>query len=195
MHPWWLRAPSAVNIAAKNGPDGLRARVVAAKSDSRQNERHEDEPDATPRAPFHDVRRSSAKAGRRQVPVVTWMAVAAGGAIGAALRHAINTAVQARWTAGGFPLGIMFVNVLGCFAIGALAGMTAASRVHIGETARTFLVVGVLGGFTTFSAYSLDTLSLARAGQPGLAAVNAVGQVVVGLVAVWTGFALASWRP
>ena len=129
------------------------------------------------------------------MPVVTWMAVAAGGAIGAALRHAINTAVQARWTAGGFPLGIMFVNVLGCFAIGALAGMAAASRVHIGETARTFLVVGVLGGFTTFSAYSLDTLSLARAGQPGLAAVNAVGQVVVGLVAVWTGFALASWRP
>jgi len=122
-----------------------------------------------------------------------WFAIAAGGASGAAARHALNTLVQNRYALS--PTGIFVVNALGCLAIGLLAGLVASGRLHLGETTRLFLFVGVLGGFTTFSAYGLDTLTLARGGHVTLAAVNAVGQVAAGLAAVWVGFAAGSWRP
>jgi CrcB protein len=80
-------------------------------------------------------------------------------------------------------------------AIGVLAGLLASTRLHLGEVSRTFLIVGVLGGFTTFSSYSLDSYTLIRSGQTGLALVNAAGQVIVGLAALAVGFAVASWRP
>lgn len=123
-----------------------------------------------------------------------WLAIAAGGALGALARHVVNSAVQARFVAAGLPAGIFVVNVLGCLAIGLLAGVIAVERVHVGMHLRTFLVVGVLGGFTTFSSFGLDTLVLARGGQAGLAALNAVGQTALGLAAVWLGFAAGSWR-
>lgn len=122
-----------------------------------------------------------------------WLAIAAGGACGAAARHAVNTLVQSR--SALFPVGIFAVNAIGCLAAGILAGLVASGRLHIGETMRLFIFVGVLGGFTTFSAYSLDTLTLARGGHGTLAAANAIGQAVVGLSAVWVGFVAASWRP
>jgi fluoride exporter len=122
-----------------------------------------------------------------------WLAIAAGGALGAMARHALNTAVPIR--ADGFPSGIFLVNIVGCLAIGLLAGLLATTRVHMSELTRIFLVVGVLGGFTTFSAYGLDTLTLARGGHAGLALLNAAGQVIAGLFAVWVGFAAGSWRP
>ncbi len=122
-----------------------------------------------------------------------WLAIAAGGAFGAAARHALNTLVQSRYAL--FPAGIFAVNAAGCLAIGLLAGLAAAGRLQLGETMRLFLFVGVLGGFTTFSAYSLDTLALARGGHVTLAAVNAAGQMVVGLLAVWAGFTAGAWRP
>ena len=123
---------------------------------------------------------------------MTWLVIAAGGASGAAARHALNTLVQNRYAL--FPVGIFVVNAAGCLAIGVLAGLVAGGRLQLGETMRLFLFVGVLGGFTTFSAYSLDTLTLARGGHVMLAAVNAVGQVVAGLLAVWAGFAAGAWR-
>jgi CrcB protein len=123
-----------------------------------------------------------------------WVAIALGGAIGAAARHALNTVVQLRWGSASFPAGIFAVNAIGCLAIGLLAGLIAADRVSVPGPVRAFLMVGVVGGFTTFSSYALDTLVLVRGGQPGLAAVNALGQVVSGLVAAWIGFAAASWR-
>jgi CrcB protein len=124
---------------------------------------------------------------------MVWIAIGAGGAIGAMARHALNVAVQGRYTI--FPVGIFIINALGCLAIGLLAGVIAAGRTHIGEPGRLFLVVGLLGGFTTFSAYGLDTLTLARGGHSGLALANAVGQMVVGLGAVWLGFTVGAWRP
>ena len=113
--------------------------------------------------------------------------------MGTLARHALNMAVQSRYRE--FPVGIFVINALGCLAIGLLAGVMASGRAYINETGRLFLVVGVLGGFTTFSAFSLDTLMLARGGQTSLALANAVGQVVVGIVAVWIGFSMGSWRP
>jgi len=105
----------------------------------------------------------------------------------------VNSAVQLR-AATSFPIGIFLVNVSGCLAIGLFAGLVASGRLNVSDTARSFVVVGVLGGYTTFSSFSLDTMTLARGGQPSLALANALGQLVMGLAAVWVGFALASWR-
>ena len=118
------------------------------------------------------------------------LAIAVGGGTGALLRHVVNHVVQARFGAS-FPLGIFLINVVGCLAIGIVAGLIASARIHVGEVGRAFIVVGILGGFTTFSSFGLDTFTLARGGQIGAAAVNAVGQLALGLVAVWVGYALA----
>ena len=122
-----------------------------------------------------------------------WIAIGAGGALGAMARHGVNHLLQGRFPA--FPAGIFLVNAAGCLAIGLFAGLLASTRMHMGEHGRTFVVVGLLGGFTTFSSYGLDTLTLARAGHTGLALANALGQMVVGLAAVWLGFSAGSWRP
>jgi CrcB protein len=121
---------------------------------------------------------------------VILLAIAVGGGIGALLRHLGNHVVQTRFGAG-FPLGIFVVNVVGCLAIGMVAGLIASGRVHLGEAGRAFIVVGILGGFTTLSSFGLDTFTLVRAGQLGAAAFNAVGQVTFGLAAVWVGYAIA----
>ena len=122
-----------------------------------------------------------------------WFAIALGGALGAAARHGLNVAVHARY-AVLFPLGIFVVNAAGCLAIGLLAGLLSSSRIHMSEVARAFVFVGVLGGFTTFSSFALDTLTLVRGGHVAAAMGNAIGQLVVGLVAVWVGYALGAWR-
>jgi len=110
--------------------------------------------------------------------------------MGALLRHWVNHLVQSR-AGADFPLGIFVVNAIGCLAIGIVAGLIASTRIHVSEIGRAFIVVGILGGFTTFSSFGLDTFTLARGGQFGTAAVNAVGQLVVGLLAVWAGYAIA----
>lgn len=93
---------------------------------------------------------------------------------------------------GSFPLGTLTVNVVGCLAIGFL---TAAftGRWLVREEYRIALVVGVLGGFTTFSAFGLETFALLNDGQYGRAALNIGGSVVMGLVAVWAGYRLAQY--
>ena len=124
-----------------------------------------------------------------------WLAVGAGGALGAMARHGLNHLIHQRALAQTFPLGIFVINVGGSLVIGLLAGLLAGNRIHLSYAWRTFLVVGFLGGFTTFSSFSLDTLALAREGHTGQALANAVGQVVLSLVAVWAGFRLATSLP
>ena len=123
---------------------------------------------------------------------MTWIAVGAGGACGALLRHALNEWVSRANLVPGFPVGIFIVNVSGSAAIGLIAGLLASGRVHLSPDARTFLMAGLLGGFTTFSSFSLDTIALIRSGQPLLAALNVFGQVLVSLVAAAVGYRLAS---
>jgi CrcB protein len=124
---------------------------------------------------------------------VILLAIAVGGGTGALLRHLVNHVVQARFGAE-FPLGIFIVNVLGCLTIGLFAGLIASTRIHVGEVGRAFVVVGILGGFTTFSSFGLDTFTLARGGQMAPALFNAFGQLGLGLGAVWAGYALAHVR-
>ena len=121
--------------------------------------------------------------------MITWVAVALGGGIGALARYAIGRAVGAR--ADVLPFATLLVNVGGCLAAGVLAGLIASKRLHLPVPGREFLFVGLLGGFTTFSAFSLETLMLAR-NQPALAAANVAAQVVGALVAVWIGYRLGT---
>jgi CrcB protein len=124
---------------------------------------------------------------------MTWFLVGAGGAIGAMARHGLNHLVHQRTLSSTFPLGIFLVNVTGSIVIGLIAGLIASGRLHWTNPARTFVIVGVLGGFTTFSSFSLDTLALMRDGHPGLALWNAAGQVGLSLVGVWIGYRLGSF--
>jgi CrcB protein len=121
----------------------------------------------------------------------TLLTVGFGGALGAIARHGLNHLVHQRILASTFPFGILLVNVLGSVAIGVLAGLLSSSRLHLGYQARVFLIVGFLGGFTTFSSFSLDTLALFRDGHQGQAFWNVVGQVGLSLIGVWAGFRMA----
>ena len=89
-----------------------------------------------------------------------------------------------------FPLGTLAVNVLGCFAAGVLFQLTQG-RNDFGETARAVVFVGLLGGFTTFSSYGLQTFALLRDGRVGLAALNVIASNLLGLLLVYTGYSLA----
>jgi CrcB protein len=120
---------------------------------------------------------------------VLWVAL--GGALGSVGRFAFS-GVAVRWFGAGFPYGTLFVNVTGSFAIRLLAALVASDgRPSLGADARAFLLVGVLGGFTTFSSFSLETLNLARSGALGAAILNVAGSVVLCLAAVSLGFATA----
>lgn len=117
--------------------------------------------------------------------MMTFLSVALGGAIGASARFAVNLAA-ARLFGMGFPVGTLCVNVLGSFAMGVLAVLLLDRASPLAP----FLLTGVLGGFTTFSAFSLDTLILWERGQPGLALVYVILSVAASLLAVFAGLAL-----
>ena len=112
--------------------------------------------------------------------------------MGSVLRYLTSGAAQ-RWfaaasgSATAFPVGTLFVNVSGSLLIGLCAGL-AQSRALLGGDARLLLVVGVLGGYTTFSAFSLETLVLLRAGQPLTAFGSVLLQVALGLAAAFAGY-------
>jgi len=118
--------------------------------------------------------------------------VAAGGLIGASLRYLVSTWVQGAAGDGAFPYGTLAVNAAGCLVIGLVAGY-AEARQPLSSEAQGFLVVGVLGGFTTFSAFGIDTIRLVRDGAYVAASANVVLQVAVGLTAVVIGLRLAQW--
>jgi fluoride exporter len=111
-----------------------------------------------------------------------------GAGVGGALRHGVNVGA-ARLFGYGFPYGTLVVNVAGSFLMGLLAGYFAF-RPGIGQHLRLFLTTGVLGGFTTFSAFSLDTALLVERHSYGLAAGYAVGSVVASLAALFVGLAM-----
>lgn len=114
--------------------------------------------------------------------------VATGGAIGAALRYAIGGLVSTR-TGAGFPWGTFVVNIAGAFLIGLLMALSS-ERAVISSTWRVFLGVGVLGGFTTFSTLSFETVRLIEHGAGTAAFANMAGTGLVGLIAAFVGLAL-----
>ena len=116
-----------------------------------------------------------------------WIAVLVGGALGSAARHAINISTTRLLDDPG-PYATATVNMVGSLTIGVLAGLLAAHRFTMSTTMRTFVFVGVIGGFTTFSSFMLDSLTLLEAGAPGRALMNLLGQILVGFVLIYAGF-------
>jgi CrcB protein len=114
-----------------------------------------------------------------------YFAIAAGGALGALLRFGSSTAMH-RWLGQGFPYGTLFVNVTGSFLMGFLY-MLLTSRMEVAVPWRAFFLVGLLGAFTTFSTFSMDTLQLLEKDMWLKAVLNVLSNVIVCLAAAWAG--------
>lgn len=114
--------------------------------------------------------------------------IAIGGAIGSVARYSVSLAAT-RLVDVTYPVGTMAVNVLGCFVFGAIAGV-GEHRLPLSSPARALLLVGVLGGFTTFSTYAFESIVLVRDGRADLAVLNVAGQTLIGLAAIWAGLYL-----
>ena len=116
-----------------------------------------------------------------------WL-IFAGGGLGAVLRYWVQGLVYNR-VGSGFPYGTVVVNIAGCFVIGLLM-VSLEERFLATPALRLFLTVGILGGFTTFSSFSFETLALFRDGESALALANVGFSVLLCLCATWTGMKL-----
>jgi CrcB protein len=123
--------------------------------------------------------------------ISTYLWIALGGALGSVARYWMTNVVAAL-TGPQFPWGTILINVLGSFVIGLFAYLTTpVGRVPVSFDLRAFVLVGICGGYTTFSSFSLQTLELVRTGHWLQAGGNVVLSVVLCLAAVWAGYALA----
>jgi len=121
-----------------------------------------------------------------------YLLVLLGGAMGSLARYAAGTAVMSRFS-GRFPLGTLAVNVSGCFLIGVIMTMlTEKPAPH--PNWRLFLVVGFLGGFTTFSSFAYETFTAVREGSMWVGLMNVLASVALGYLAVWLGAMSAGGR-
>jgi fluoride exporter len=128
----------------------------------------------------------------RSFIMLSYLWISIGGAIGSAARFWISGLVAARY-GQTFPLGTLAVNVTGSFAIGLVAALTQPDgRFLVSPSFREFFMIGICGGYTTFSSFSLQTLTLAQEGEWWRAGVNALASFALCLVAVWLGFGSAS---
>jgi CrcB protein len=120
--------------------------------------------------------------------MIQYLIVFIGAGLGGAMRHGVNLAAAAL-LGSGFGYGTLAVNVVGSLAMGALAALLAFHG-EMAQPWRLFLATGVLGGFTTFSAFSLDAALLFERGQLGLAAVYVLASVIGSIAALFAGLAL-----
>ena len=116
---------------------------------------------------------------------MAYLLVFLGGGLGAALRHGVNVHAG-RWLGAAFPYSTLFVNVTGSLAMGALAAWFAFKG-EATQSWRLLLTTGVLGGYTTFSAFSLDAALLYERGEIGLAALYVVASVVLSIAGLFAG--------
>ena len=113
-----------------------------------------------------------------------------GGFLGSSLRYVVGGWVHRMVNGSLFPLGTLVINATGCLVIGFLAGLAETRGVFSGE-ARVFLLIGVLGGYTTFSTFGYETFQLLRDGQVAMATSSMLLQIVLGIAGVWTGSVLS----
>ena len=118
-----------------------------------------------------------------------------GGGVGSILRYLLSGVAQNIAPRSTFPIGTLVVNVCGCFAIGVLAEL-AETRGFMAPATRSLVMVGLIGGFTTFSAFAHETVNAVRDGASAVAALNVVLTLVLGLAAVWGGRIIVTeiWR-
>ncbi|MDO5103836.1 MAG: fluoride efflux transporter CrcB [Lautropia sp.] len=117
----------------------------------------------------------------------TLLMVALGGAIGAVSRHLLGAWLLPLSTQHRFPLGTLAINVLGCFFMGLLAAILQR-HAPADQTLRPLLITGILGGFTTFSTFGIETFELIRRGESATALLYVGLSLLLGLVAVWGGW-------
>lgn len=124
--------------------------------------------------------------------MATYLWIALGSALGGMARYGCSSLIS-NWIGPTFPWGTLVVNVVGSFVIGFFATLTGPDgRVLVPSDARQFVMVGLCGGFTTFSSFSLQTLALAQDGEMLRAGANVGGSVLACLVAVWAGYVVAA---
>lgn len=121
-----------------------------------------------------------------------YMVVLAGAGFGGLARYTLGTWIMAKY-GGRFPLGTFFINISGAFLIG-LAMTLLTERLQPHPNWRLFLVVGVLGGYTTFSSFEYETLQAVRDGERWMGLLYVAGSVLLGYLAVWLGAVLAARR-
>lgn len=114
-------------------------------------------------------------------------AVGSGGFIGALLRHGMSTLVNRYWHLPSIPLGTLAVNLLGCLLIGLLAALADTTQLFNQQT-RLFLLVGLLGGFTTFSAFALESLQLLQDGSLLALSVYVSAHLLLGIGLTWLAY-------
>ena len=122
---------------------------------------------------------------------MSYLLVFFGGGLGAALRHLVNV-LCARCIGTGFPWGTFIINISGSTVMGLIAGYLAFKG-EASQHWRLFLMTGILGGYTTFSAFSLDTALLYERGELGLTALYVLGSVGLSIAGLFAGLALARW--
>ncbi len=118
--------------------------------------------------------------------MIRLLLVGSGGFIGSILRYLLSGLVQQSSKSVGFPYGTLAVNIVGCFVIGFLSQLAETRGLFTTES-RAFVFIGILGGFTTFSAFGNETFNLWRDGENLLVLANIAGHLVAGLGAVWLG--------
>ena len=119
--------------------------------------------------------------------------IGSGGFLGALARYGMTGFVQRQLPPTAFPYGTLAVNLLGCLLIGAIAGL-AETRQLLGQEFRAFALIGLLGGFTTFSTFGYETFAMLRAEEYVRAASNVGIHVGLGVALVWLGYALTASR-
>lgn len=121
--------------------------------------------------------------------MLKWIWIGLGGFLGAVGRYALSGWIYRFFSDPWMPWGTLACNVLGCFLIGLLTGL-GESRQLFGPEIRLFLFIGLLGGFTTFSTFGMESLNLIREGQWPAFLINVFLSILIGLTAVWIGFHL-----
>ena len=124
--------------------------------------------------------------------MITYLWIALGSALGGMARYGCST-LAATWLVEKHPwTATLAINVIGSFVIGAFSALSGpGGRIVVSPDVRLFVMVGICGGYTTFSSFSLQTLNLMRGGDMAMAGVNIVGSVVLCLLAVWLGVLVA----
>ncbi|HWI29439.1 MAG TPA: fluoride efflux transporter CrcB [Stellaceae bacterium] len=123
--------------------------------------------------------------------LVTYLVIGIGSALGGLARYGCGLLAVALWGAG-FPWGTLLINIIGSLVIGGFATLTGPDgRVLVGSLGRQFVMIGLCGGYTTFSSFSLETLSLLQHGRLAAAAAYIALSLVLCLLGVWIGHALA----
>jgi len=121
-----------------------------------------------------------------------FLIIGLGGFFGSIFRYFISGVVHQFLQSSAFPYGSIFVNITGCFFIGLSNGLVDFRQMLTPEL-RMFLMIGLLGGFTTFSTFGYETMSLVREGEFFSACANVLIQVLIGLLAVWLGYGITKY--